>query len=138
MQTGGGETDSRGDLEQVSRPQAIELLRRKLELLPRGEECLCAAAGRYGVFCKGFAGLSDKEFRSRFDWIARTRPKASRKELEDLVSAYHKGRQEVTGTRICCDAETREHCVCDGWNAFDNEALEKLCLEIARRRVHIL
>jgi hypothetical protein len=123
---------------EVTRPQAIELLRRKLERLTRPDECLCVQAGRYGIFCKGFRGLSDKEFRSRFDWIARTRPEASRQELERLVSLYHVGRQEVAGARLCCDVETREHCACDGWNAFDNDGLERLCLEIARRHVRIV
>jgi hypothetical protein len=124
--------------EPVTRPQAIELLRRKLEHLPKPEECLCAAAGRYGIFCGGFRKLSDEEFKSRFDWIAGKRPGASRAELENLVSLYHIGRQEVHGARLCCDVETREHCACDGWNAFDNAELERLCFEIARRRVRIV
>ena len=69
--------------------------------------------------------------------LASKRPSASREELEKCVSAYHLGRQEVQGVGICCDVETREHCACDGWNQFDNAALEKFCLEITGARVSI-
>ncbi len=130
--------DTTPESEPVTRPQAIELLRRKLERVPKPGECLCTAAGRYGIFCQGFRKLSDQEFRSRFDWIANKRPGVSRPELENLVSLYHIGRQEVHGARLCCDVETREHCACDGWNAFENAELERLCFEIARRRVRIV
>ena len=86
---------------------------------------------------RGFSALSDAQFRKRFDWIAAKRPKASRAELEDLVSRYHLARQEVRGTALCCDVETREHCACDGWNRFDNRALERFCLELTGRAVQI-
>ena len=115
----------------MTRPQAIDLLREKLLLLTDPEHCLCEVAGRMGIFCGGFRKLSDAEFRKRFDWISRTRPNVSRAELEKLVSLYHAGREEVAGARLCCDVETREHCACDGWNAFDNPQLERLCRHIA-------
>jgi hypothetical protein len=123
--------------ERLSRPQAIDVLREKLRNMCDDEHCACAAAAHFGVFCKGLSGLSDAEFRKRFDWIARSRPKASRAELEKLVSLYHRGRQEVTGAVLCCDAETREHCACDGWNMFDNSQLEKFCVELAGRSIRI-
>ena len=123
--------------ERLSRPQAIEILRQKLKSLCDDEHCACAAAAHFGVFCKGLSGLSDDAFKKRFDWISRKRPKATRPELERLVSLYHLGRQEVTGAQICCDAETREHCACDGWNMFDNGQIEKFCLEVAGRAVRI-
>jgi hypothetical protein len=124
-------------VEKLSRPKAIEVLREKLKNMCDEEHCACAAAAHLGVFCQGFRKLSDAEFRQRFDWIARKRPKAPRAELERLVSLYHLGRQEVTGAAICCDAETREHCACDGWNMFDNSQLEKFCLELAGRSIRI-
>ena len=123
--------------EKLSRPQAIELLREKLKAMCDDEHCACSAAAHLGVFCQGFRKMSDADFRKRFDWIARKRPKAPREEIERLVSLYHLGRQEVTGSPICCDAETREHCACDGWNMFDNQQLEKFCLELAGRNVHV-
>jgi hypothetical protein len=123
--------------ERLSRPQAIEVLREKLKSMCDDEHCACSAAAHFGVFCKGLSGLSDADFKKRFDWIARTRPKATRAELEELVSLYHRGRQDVTGAALCCDAETREHCACDGWNMFDNTQLEKYCAELAGRSVRI-
>jgi hypothetical protein len=41
----------------------------------------------------------------------------------------------VAGLTLCCDVETREHCGCDGWNRFDNLALEGAILELTGRRV---
>lgn len=119
--------------EKLNRPQAIALLRAKLKSMTDDEHCMCAAAAKAGVFCRGFARLSDQEFRGRFDWIARKRPHASRPELEKIVNLYHLGRQEVTGTALCCDLETREHAACDGWNTFDNPTLEAFCQELLGR-----
>ena len=124
-------------VEHLSRPQAIEQIRRILNALENDERCACAIASRYGIFCRGFDGLSDSEFRKRISWIARKRPRATREELEKLVSQYHLGRQEVTGATICCDVETREHCACDGWNGFDNKTLEESCLNLTGRPVKI-
>jgi len=124
-------------VDRISRPQAIEEIRRIMNALPQDDECACAIAERYGIFCKGFARYSDAELKKRFGWISRTRPGASRAELERLASAYHRGRQEVTGAAICCDVETREHCGCDGWNTFDNRALEELYLNLTGRKARI-
>jgi hypothetical protein len=121
----------------LSRPEAIVLLRDKLRMLTDADHCMCAAAARAGVFCRGFARLSDADFRSRFDWIVRKRPRASRAELEEVVNLYHLGRQEVTGTALCCDLETREHTSCDGWNTFDNETLQTFIRELTGREVLI-
>lgn len=126
-----------GATDQLSRPQAIERIRGALLTRAGEEECACCVAARFGVFCRGFQSLSDREFRSRFDWIARSRPQATRAELEHVAGLYHLGRQEVTGAALCCDVETREHCVCDGWNRFDNATLEKFCLELTGRSVRI-
>ena len=37
------------------------------------------------------------------------------------------------GFQLCCDAETREHCGCDGWNMFDNAFLEKTYKDLTGR-----
>jgi len=47
------------------------------------------------------------------------------------------GGGEADGFALCCDVETREHCGCDGWNMFDNQALEGLCRDLAARHVVI-
>jgi hypothetical protein len=123
--------------ERLSRPEAIAIIRERLRALCDDEHCACAAAAHFGVFCKGLRSLSDQQFRERFDWIARPRPHASREELEKLVSLYHLGRQEAEGFALCCDVETRAHCGCDGWNMFDNQALERFCRDLAARHVVI-
>ena len=123
--------------ERMSRPEAIEILRARLQKVCDDERCVCAAAADLGIFCRGLRDLSDRELRDRYEWIARKRPKATRSELERLISLYHVGRQEVTGAALCCDVETREHCGCDGWNRFDNIELERLCLEMTGRKIQI-
>jgi hypothetical protein len=121
----------------LSRPEAIAVVRGALLARCGEEECACVAAARCGVFCDGLRSLSDKEFRERFSWIAGSRPHASRAELERLVGLYHLGRQEVDGMAVCCDVETREHCGCDGWNGFDNAALEGAVLAMTGRHVSV-
>jgi hypothetical protein len=123
--------------ERLSRPQVISRIRARLRQMTDDEHCACAVARRFGVFCHGFEGVPDKEFRQRFDWIARRRPGASREELENVVSLYHLGRQQVTGTTLCCDLETREHCACDGWNMFDNDALARFHQELTGTPVRV-
>ena len=123
--------------ETLRRPEAIELVRERLKSLCDEEHCGCAVAAHFGSICDGFRSLSDKELRRRFDWIARSRPEATREELEKLVSFYHLGRQQVTGASLCCDVETREHCACDGWNMFDDGALERFCTELTGRPIRI-
>ena len=124
-------------MQHLSRPQAIEVLREKLKSLTDEDHCMCAAAARMGIFCRGFARLSDEQFRKRFHWIVSRRPGIPRKDLEELVNLYHLGRQEVTGAAICCDLETREHTGCDGWNTFDNVTLEAFFQEIVGRPARI-
>ena len=121
----------------LSRPQAIAKIRGALLARAGEEECACGLAARAGIFCHGFQDLTDAQFRKKFYWIAAKRPRAPRAELEHVVSLYHLGRQEAHGAALCCDVETREHCACDGWNRFDNAALEKFCLELTGRTVRI-
>ena len=116
-----------------TRPQAITAIREKLAAMCDDEHCACEAAAHLGVFCRGFRDLPDAALRGRFDWIARSRPGISRNELERLISLYHVARQQVGGFQLCCDAETREHCACDGWNTFDNAFLEKTYKDLMGR-----
>ena len=88
------------DVPHVSRPAAIAQLREKLASLVDTEHCVCAVAERLGFPCRGFAQLSDEDFRRRFDWIAKARPGATRKELEEYANLYLLGRQAVTGAAI--------------------------------------
>jgi len=123
--------------EHLSRPEAIRRLREKLQTLTDRDHCVCAVATRLGFPCHGFAQLSDEEFRKRFDWIARTRPHATRQELEEYANLYLLGRQEATGSALACDVETREHDLCGGWNTFENPRLEEFYREVFGRPVRI-
>jgi hypothetical protein len=124
-------------IERLSRPAAIGRIRERLKALADDEHCACAVAAGFGIFCGGFRDMSDDEFRRRFAWIASKRPRALRDQLEELVSLYHLGRQQVRDAELCCDVETREHCACDGWNMFDNRAIEKFVLELTGRNVQV-
>ena len=121
----------------VSRPEAISLLREHLKALAGQDHCVCQVVGELGIFCKGFKGLPDKDLKERFGWISRHNPGSGREKLEQLASLYHQGRQEATGAEICCDVETREHVGCDGWNSFDNTALERFHLTLTGQPLRI-
>ncbi len=121
----------------LSRPEAIEKIRRMLKNLTHPDECACSTAARYGITCQGQKNLSDADYRARYAWISRKRPKATREELEQLVTLYHLGRQTATGAEICCDIETKDHCGCDGWNMFDNTTLERFYADMSGERIEI-
>ena len=136
-QTGATPGETVLPVERLSRPEAIGRLREVLRTYADADHCLCSVVGRLGIFCKGFAAASDPELRERFAWIARTHPGAPRKQLEELASLYHEGRQEATGAEICCDIETKERGGCDGWNQFDNEKLEGFHLALLGSPIRI-
>jgi hypothetical protein len=121
----------------LSRPEALDRLRHKLQQLTDEGHCVCAVAARLGLPCGGFSQYTHQELRSRFWWIAEKRPGASRAELEGAVNAYLLGRQEVSGAAVACDVETREHDACSGWNGFDNAALEDLYWRVFGIRARI-
>src|SRR5262252_6125686 len=122
----------------MTRPQAIDRIRRCLSAGETDEQCACVVASRYGMFCGGFAKLSDKELRQRYHWIVRKHPGIAREELERLASLYHVGRQQATGCALCCDVETRDHCGCDGWNSFDSRTLESVCFDMTGEVIRIV
>jgi len=132
------EKDASRSVQSMTRPQAIDRIRRCLSAGETDEQCACVVASRYGMFCRGFSRLSDKELRERYHWIVRKHPGISREELERLASLYHVGRQQATGSVLCCDVETRDHCGCDGWNAFDSRTLESVCFDLTGEVVCIV
>jgi hypothetical protein len=123
--------------EHLSRPEAIDRLRTVLVHLAGEGQCVCSAVGSLGVFCQGFNRFTDAELREQLDWIVRKRAGAPRETLENVAALYHLGRLEATGKEICCDVETRDHVVCDGWNTFDNAALERFHLAMLGQPVKI-
>lgn len=123
--------------EELSREETIETIREALWAKTPENECTCAPAGPLGAFCGGFRRLDDTEFRDRFSWLSANRPNLTRRQLEALVAAYHASRQETLGAATCCDVETRERCGCDGWETFDDRALEQISVALTGSPVQI-
>jgi hypothetical protein len=124
-------------IEQVSRQEVIARLRARLEKLAENDHCLCETAGRLGIFCKGFRGLTDAELRERVGGIARTRRGQPRQALEAIAFLKHQMRQEASGARVCCDVEATEHAFCAGWNRFDAGTLQRYHLALIGSPVRI-
>jgi hypothetical protein len=121
----------------LSRAQAIGRLREAMIALTDDEHSMCRVASEKGIFCRGFRGLSEKEFRDRYDWLVTRHPKASREEIERLANTWELARQLVDRVPLSCDAQLRDHDTCNGWNDFTNEDLERFCREILHKNVRI-
>jgi hypothetical protein len=121
----------------VTREEAIAKLREKLWSMTGEDECACVSTARRGVFCQGLNRLGDGELHARYAWLGKNRPSFSRRQLEDLVVAHHTSRVESTHSGICCDVETRERGACEGWDMFDNPALETQLQALGSQPVHV-
>ena len=110
-------------MKQLTRTQAIDALREALVALTDDDTCMCLAAARLGVYCKGFAQWKSYELKERYDWIARNRPGVTRRQLEDLANRWQLARQLVRGTPLACDTQSLEHHTCNGWEGFRDEEL---------------
>jgi hypothetical protein len=118
----------------VTRKEAIDLVRSELLKKVDGETCICKAAAEQQVFCRGFARYGDRELRARYHWIVRKRP-TTRPELEDLANEWQLARQEVTHAALACDVQQAEHDSCRGWDDFSNEELAGFLQELTGKRV---
>ena len=125
------------EVEQASRLEVISRLRERLGKLSEPDHCVCETAGRLGIFCKGFKGLSDAEFRDRFGRLFRRRVGQPRQAIEALIGLDHWRRRDAGGARICCDVETGEPDVCAGWNRFDAASLERFHRKLTGKPVRI-
>jgi hypothetical protein len=113
----------RPEVKRLTRPQAIDALREALVALTDDDTCMCLAAARLGVYCKGFAQWKSYELKERYAWIARNRPGVTRKQLEDLANRWQLARQQVRGTALSCDTQSLEHHTCKGWDGFTDADL---------------
>ena len=125
-------------MKRLTRAQAIDELRESLVALTDDDTCVCLAAGRLGIFCKGFAQWKSYELKDRYDWIARNRPGVTRKQLEDLANRWQLARQQVRGTPLACDTQSLEHHTCDGWDEFDDEKLAAFHADLCGEPVEIV
>lgn len=124
-------------MRRVTRREAIDDLRAKLSTLCDDQTCVCRAVAEAGTFCHGLARLKSYELRDRYDWIARTRPRITRRELEDLVHRWQLARQFVRGTTLACDTEQMEQRGCRGWDEFDDATLARHHLEVCGEEVEV-
>jgi hypothetical protein len=117
-------------LPDVTRNEAIELVRSELLKQVDDETCICKAAAEQKIFCRGFARYGDREFRARYSWLVTKRPDATRPELEELANEWQLARQDVRQTRLACDVQQAEHDSCRGWDDFSNEDLSRFVSEL--------
>jgi hypothetical protein len=124
-------------MRRLTRSEAIDDLRAKLSTLVDEDTCVCQAVGKAGIFCRGLARLKSYELSERYDWIARTRARITRRELEDLVYRWQLARQFVTGTTLACDTEQLEQRGCRGWDDFDDATLARFHQEVCGEGIEI-
>ncbi len=122
-------------LPDVTRQEAIDLLRSELMKEVDDETCVCKAAAEQKIFCRGFARYGDREFRARYSWLVTKHPTASRAELEDLANEWQLARQDVRRAGLACDVQQSEHDSCRGWDDFSNEDLARFVQELTGKHV---
>jgi hypothetical protein len=114
----------------ISRIEAIGRLRHHLKTLTDDEHSMCQVAAKKGIFCRGFARWSDEELKKHFAGLVRQRPKMNRWQLEELANRWELARQVVQNVTLACDAQTKEHDTCRGWDDFSNQELERFCADL--------
>ena len=114
----------------VSRAAAIRMLRDSFLARTDQEHSMCDVASREKIFCGGFRAWSDEELRKRYATLEARRPGLPRVAFEELANKWQLGRQIVQGSPLACDAQTKEHATCRGWDAFSNADLERFCAEV--------
>jgi hypothetical protein len=125
-------------MKHLSRAQLVEALRAKLLERTDEDTCLCLAAARLGIYCRGFSQWTFGELKHRYGWIARNRPGVTRAELEDLANRWQLARQRVLGTEVACDTQAMEHQTCEGWDGFDDEQLAGFYRELCGEEVEVV
>jgi hypothetical protein len=124
--------------KELSREQAIRALKAHLLKLTDDETSLCQVASQRGIFCKGFRGLSDEEFKKRYHTLVARRPGLTRRQYEYLANQWQLARQVVDGVKCACDAQAKEHDTCGGWDDFTNEDLVRFCRELFAAEVTLV
>jgi len=121
----------------ITRTEAIELLRKKCVALVDDEHSLCEVAARLHILCGGFSQWRFGELKERYDWIAKRRPRITRRELEGLANRWQLARQFVLDERLSCDSQMQEkaHPVCRGWAEHSDEDLARFCKELTGEEI---
>ncbi len=126
-------------MREVRRQEAIDDLRRELATVAGDEHSICQVAQERNLFCRGFAQWKLHELKARYPQIARSRPRITRKEMEELADRWQMARQFVTDEGLACDVQLHEGArqTCRGWDEFDDRQLEQFHAEICGEEVRI-
>lgn len=130
--------EGRTPMRVLSRTQAVGELRRSLLAPADDEHSVCQVACSRGIFCRGFARLSDEELKDRYSWLVKARAPQTREELEDLANRWQIAQQFVHGEELSCDVQTQEEDTCRGWNEFSDADLERFFLELQQETVAVI
>ena len=124
----------------ITPSEAIDLLRAKCVALVDDEHSLCEVAARLHFLCGGFSQWRSDELKQRYDWIARRRPRVTRRELESLANRWQLARQFVLDAPLSCDSQMQEraHPVCRGWAEHSDEDLARFCKELTGEETQVL
>lgn len=120
--------------ENITRSEAITLLRNELTKFTSDETSICQAAADRGIFCRGFQQYSDGGLRRTYSWLSKRHP-GTREELEDLANSWQLARQEADQLPLACDVQQKEHDSCNGWDDFSNDELARFCLELTGQTI---
>jgi len=119
----------------ANREELIALIRSELVKLTDEENSICKVAAARGIFCRGFNRYSDAELRRKFDWIVRKRPDLTRDQLETIANDWQLAEQQVHERPIACDVQREIHDMCNGWEDFGTDQLQRLYSELTGAKV---
>jgi hypothetical protein len=127
-------------MRNVTREEAVELLRSALVDMVDDRRSLCQVASERGIFCRGFSQWTFPELRERFPWIARLEPDLDRERFEKRANQWMLHRQFCKSGRLPCDvpAEARRCKPCHGWDEFYEAELAAFCSEICGEQVRVV
>ena len=125
-------------MKHLTRKALIDRMRDYLHSQTDDESSVCMVAAQRGIFCKGFSRFSEDELKQTFYWISRSRPTASREELEDAINKYKLARQQVLEAPLSCDAQMFDRDTCLGWDEFSDEELIKFHEQLLGEEVEIV
>ncbi len=122
----------------LARDKAIAAIRRRLLELVDDEHSMCEVASEKGIYCHGFRQYTDEELKERYEWLTRGKGDLSREAIEDLANRWQIARQIVDDVSLSCDAQTKEHDTCMGWDGFDNATLARFYRELLGHEIRVV
>ena len=127
-------------MRNVTREEAVELLRSALVDMVDDRRSLCRVASERGIFCRGFSQWTFSELKERFPWIARLEPDADRERFEKRANQWMLHRQFCKSGRLPCDVppDARRCHPCHGWDEFYESELVAFCSEICGEEVRVV